>query len=130
VLAVLTFGAYGTARWWGPALFGEFRSSADAPPVVVAFLVGYVILSVVGGLAIGLLIAGGGSVRERHRWQQEEAERERQRVLQRQLWELERQIWEEGLPDWQREAIQESRQRQAEITREARWRLGLPEEGA
>jgi hypothetical protein len=95
---------------------------------VVGFLVGYVLLSAVGGLAIGSLLAEGDRVRNRHRWQQEEAEREQQRVLQRQLWELERQIWEEGLPDWQREAIQESRQRRAAITREARRRLGLPEE--
>jgi hypothetical protein len=32
------------------------------------------------------------------------------------------------LPDWQREVIQETRQRQREIAREARRRLGLPEE--
>jgi hypothetical protein len=50
-------------------------------------------------------------------------------VVQQQVRELEQQIWERALPDWQREAILESRQRQAEIRREARRRLGWPEEG-
>jgi hypothetical protein len=40
---------------------------------------------------------------------------------------LERQIWEERLPDGEREAIRERRQREAEIRREARRRRGLPE---
>jgi hypothetical protein len=55
--------------------------------------------------------------RDRRRWE-----------LQEQLREMEQQIWLETLPDWQREAILESRQQQADIAREARRRLGLPEE--
>jgi len=55
--------------------------------------------------------------RARRRWE-----------VQQQQRDLEQQIWEESLPDWQREAIQAQRQRQVEITREARRRLGLPEE--
>ena len=41
---------------------------------------------------------------------------------------LEWQLWEERLPDGKREAIGEQRQREAELRREARRRLGLPEE--
>jgi hypothetical protein len=63
--------------------------------------------------------------RDRRHSHQAQAD-QRRWALQRQLWDLERQLWEESLPDWQREAIQESRQRQREITREARRRLGLP----
>jgi hypothetical protein len=81
---------------------------------VWALLVCWVILSLAGGQVIGSLISEGSSVRDHHRWQQEQA-------LQRQLRELERQIWKESLPDWRREA---------EIKCEARRRLGLPEEEA
>jgi hypothetical protein len=52
----------------------------------------------------------------------------RQREVQEQLWEMERQIWRESLPDWQREALEEADRKQVEIAREARRRLGLPEE--
>ena len=55
--------------------------------------------------------------RDRRRWE-----------LQQQIWEMEQQIREEAMPDWQREVIQEHRQQQADIAREARRRLGLPEE--
>jgi hypothetical protein len=46
------------------------------------------------------------------------------------LREMEEQIREETLPDWQCEVLLAVRQRQAEIRREARRRLGLPEEEA
>jgi hypothetical protein len=59
--------------------------------------------------------------RERRRWQQQEAERPRQSALQRQLRELEDQIREERLSE-------EEREERAEIKRQARRRLGLPEE--
>ena len=52
----------------------------------------------------------------------------RQREVQAQIWEMERQIWRETLPDWQREALDEADRQQVEIHREARRRLGLPEE--
>jgi hypothetical protein len=76
----------------------------------------WVILSFAGGQVIGSLIGEGSSVRDRHRWEHEQA-------LQRQLRELERQIWEERLPDRQREAIRERRQREtfALRAREDRW---------
>jgi hypothetical protein len=79
-------------------------------------------VSAVGGMVIGLLISEGSSVRERHRWQQEDAQR-------RQLWDLEQSIREERMSEAWRQWHQQYRQRQAEITREARRRLGLPEEG-
>jgi len=68
------------------------------------------------GLAIWLVIWWLRR-RDRRRWE-----------LQQQIWDMEQQMREETLPDWQREAIQESRQQQADIAREARRRLGLPEE--
>jgi hypothetical protein len=53
--------------------------------------------------------------RDRRRWARERAERERQWALPQQVCELERQIWDEPLSDEEREA---------------RHRLGLPEEAA
>jgi hypothetical protein len=52
----------------------------------------------------------------------------RRREVQQQLWDLEQQIWRESLPDKQREALEEADRKQVEIRREARRRLGLPEE--
>jgi hypothetical protein len=52
----------------------------------------------------------------------------RQREMQAQIWDLERQIWRESLPDRQREALEEADRKQVEIRREARRRLGLPED--
>ena len=76
------------------------------------------VVAIVGGLWLILwLVIRGLNRRDRRRW-----------ALHEQLREMERQIWEESLPDWQREAILESRQQQADIAREARRRLGLPEE--
>jgi hypothetical protein len=131
-LAMVLFGAHATTRWWLPALAqalcGDIPTPADAPPLAWAFLAGWIVLSLVGGSAIGSLVGEGRSVRDRHRWAHEQAERERQWALQRQLRELEQQIREERLPEEEREAIRERRRRDAEIRREARRRLGLPEE--
>jgi C4-dicarboxylate-specific signal transduction histidine kinase len=55
--------------------------------------------------------------RDRRRWE-----------LQAQLREMEQAIYEETLPEHQREWRRQHREEQAEITREARRRLGLPEE--
>jgi hypothetical protein len=80
------------------------------------------------GLALGLLVGlapvvvfGWWQCRERRRWKREDE-------LRQQLWEMEDQIWRDSLPDWQREAMARGRQQRVEIKREARRRLGLPEE--
>jgi uncharacterized protein YbjT (DUF2867 family) len=65
--------------------------------------------------------------RDQRAWDRREAERQRQWAVQ-QLWAMERAIWEERLSDEEREALEEARARQRAITREARRRLGLPEE--
>jgi hypothetical protein len=52
----------------------------------------------------------------------------RQTEVAQQLREMEQAIWEESLPDDQREALQVARAQRADIRREARRRLGLPEE--
>jgi hypothetical protein len=49
--------------------------------------------------------------------------------LQRQVWDMERQIWDERRSDEERERERQVQARVAEIRREARRRLGLPEEG-
>jgi hypothetical protein len=66
--------------------------------------------------------------RERRRWQQQNAERQRQWALQRQLCELEDQIREERLSEAAREWRRRYREERAEIKREARRRMGLPDE--
>jgi hypothetical protein len=66
--------------------------------------------------------------RKRRRWQQQDAERQRQWALQGQLWELEQQIREERLSEEEHERLRRYREERAEIKREARRRLGLPEE--
>jgi hypothetical protein len=110
---------------WGPWLFPALgKPSTDPLPIgpwVVLFLMGYLALSVAGGVGVVRLFGAGVDTRDRARWAREEEAR-------RQLREMEQQIWLESLPDWQREAILEGRQRQAAITQEARRRLGLPEE--
>jgi hypothetical protein len=68
------------------------------------------------------LVFGWWQWRERRRWKREDE-------LRQQLWEVEQQIWRESLPDWQREAIEKADRTRTEIKREARRRLGLPEEG-
>jgi len=55
--------------------------------------------------------------RDRRRWE-----------VQEQLREMEQAIGEEGLPDEQREWLRRYREERAEIKREARRRLGLPDE--
>lgn len=55
--------------------------------------------------------------------------RDRRRLaVHAQLREMEHQIWRESLPDEQREALEAADRKQVEIAREARRRLGLPEE--
>jgi hypothetical protein len=109
-------------------LCGNIPTPADAPPFVWALLAGWLLLSFAEGQVLGSLIGEGSRVRDRHQWAHEQAARERQWVLPRQLRELERQIREERLPEEERKAIWERRRRDTEIRREARHRLGLPEE--
>ena len=79
------------------------------------------------GVALLLGVCVRGMVRDRrHRHQAQVLQR--QWELQRQLWDMERQIREEHMADEEREWHRQYRARQAEITREARRRLGLPEE--
>ena len=52
----------------------------------------------------------------------------RRREVQAQLWEMEQSIREEAMPEEARAWHRQWRQQQAEIHREARRRLGLPEE--
>jgi hypothetical protein len=66
--------------------------------------------------------------RDRRRWAREQADRERQWALQQQVWEMECQIWDENLSEEEREWRRQARERAAAIRREARRRLGLPEE--
>jgi serine phosphatase RsbU (regulator of sigma subunit) len=82
------------------------------------------------GRVIGSLISEGSVARERHHWQQEQAERQAQCAPQWQLWEMERHIREEAMSDEDRQRHQQYHQREAEIQREAQRRLGLPEEEA
>jgi hypothetical protein len=76
-----------------------------------------VLISTAVGVAPFLLLQAWESRRLRRRWE-----------LQDQLREIEDQIWLDSLPEWQREAMERGRQQRAEIKREARRRLGLPEE--
>lgn len=87
-----------------------------------------VIIGTVIGLGPCLVLTRWLDRRERRRWQQQEAESQRQFALQRQLWELEDRIREERLSDEEREWRRHYREEQAEVKREARRRLGLPEE--
>ena len=107
MLAVLLFGAHATMRWWGQALvqvlFGDIPTPADAPPLAWALLGCWFLLSFAGERVIGSLSGDGSSVRERHRWQQEQAERRAQWALQRQLWEMERHIREAAMSDEDRQ---------------------------
>ena len=92
------------------------------PPVVWAILL--------PAIAMGpfLLCLWWLNRRDRRRWAHEQAERTRQWALQQQVWEMEQQIWDEQLSDEAREAQRQARERAAAVRREARRRLGLPEE--
>jgi hypothetical protein len=100
-------------------------------------------LGIIAGLAVGVLpacavlwwfghrahrqIVQESAARHRH-WQAEQAELRRQWALQQQLRDLEQQIREEAMSEEWRDWHRQWRQKQADIAREARRRLGLPEE--
>jgi hypothetical protein len=125
VLALVVFGAHATVRSWLPGvlrpLCGEVPDLAQAPPILTLLLAGYVVLSVIGGLLIGVGITDGQSARDRARWAEEQEARRR-------LWAMEQQVREEHLSEEERARRQQDREREAAIRREARRRLGLPEE--
>jgi hypothetical protein len=56
-----------------------------------------------------------------------DAAAQRRLELQDQVWAMERQIWDEQLSDEERERTRQAQARAAEVRREARRRLGLPE---
>lgn len=66
--------------------------------------------------------------RDRRRWDERLMADRRRWELQRQFWQMEDHIRLESLPDWQRKAIEEADRKRAAMKREARRRLGLPEE--
>jgi hypothetical protein len=89
-------------------------------------------LGILLGLAVGvgpcLLVYWGLTRWDARRWRQREAAFQRQQEVRAQLRELEHQLWLESLPDWQREALEAADRTRVAITREARRRLGLPED--
>jgi hypothetical protein len=88
-----------------------------------------VVLWMMGGMLPWWLVAWRSMRRDRRHWQQKAAEDARQWALQRQLWDLEQQIWDEQLSEEEHERRRQAQARVAEVRREARQRLGLPEEG-
>jgi hypothetical protein len=62
------------------------------------------------------------------RWRQEDAAWQRRWDLQRQVWEMERQIWDAQRSPEEIEWDRRAQARAAAVRREARRRLGLPEE--
>jgi hypothetical protein len=85
---------------------------------VLAFWKSWGVLVATGAVSVATWVAiWVVNRRDRRRWE-----------VQEQLREMEQAIWEEGLPDEQREWLRRYGEEQAEIKREARRRLGLPEE--
>jgi hypothetical protein len=133
--ALLAGGAvlmHGLADQWMPARFPELQKSITEPIQlglgVKLVLMGYLVLSVAGGVSVVLLIGAGLSALDQRRWDRKEAERRRQWALQEQLREIERQIREEQWPEQERKWHRQYRAREAAITQEARRRPGLAEE--
>jgi hypothetical protein len=80
VLAVSLIVAHGTHRWWFTAivqtLFGDVPESfSEVTPGLAWVMIGWVVLSLAGGVGLALLIGEGVLVRDRYRWDQEEATR-------------------------------------------------------
>jgi hypothetical protein len=109
LLAVLVFGMHASLRFWFPGilmrLFGEVPDLAQAPPAMIMLLVGYVLLSLIGGVLIAACISDGQHARWQARWAAEQE-------AQRQLAAMERQVREEQMPAAERQRLQESRARE------------------
>jgi hypothetical protein len=127
VLAVAVVLMHVLSGSWVPSIFPEWQTPITEPlqigPWGKVFLMGYLALSVTGGMGVVLLFGAGVCTRDRQRWAREEE-------MRRQLWEMEEKIREESLSEEERAWHQAYRARQREIHREARRRLGLPEEDA
>jgi hypothetical protein len=123
LLALLVFGMHASMRFWLPAvlqaLCGEVPDLTDeVPPAVLLVLIGYLGLSVIGGLLIGGCISEGQWACDQARWAHEEETRRR-------LWAMEQQIREEQLPEEQRRRQQTYRAWEAAITVESPPAAGL-----
>jgi hypothetical protein len=106
---------------WVPALFPELHRSLTNPtPLSLGakgFLMAYLVLWVAAAGGVPLCVCAALSERDRRYW-----------AVREQVREIEQQIREEAMSEEWRDWHRQWRQQQAEITREARRRLGLPEE--
>src|SRR2546430_4687418 len=115
----------GSSGYWVPSIIPEWQKpiteALQISPWGKLFLMGYLALSLTGGIGVVLLLSAGVSIRDQQHWAAEwEA--------QRQLSAMEQRIREEQMPAAERERLQASRTREAAIKAEARQRLGLPDE--
>jgi hypothetical protein len=109
-------------------LFGDVPDLAQAPLAMILLLGGSVLRSFVGGILIADRVSEGQLARWRARWAHDEEMRRRQWARQEQLRAMEQQIREEQMSDEERAWHRQYRAYQRAIAREARRRLGLPEE--
>jgi hypothetical protein len=125
VLAVGVVLMHVLANQWLPLRFPELQKPITEPiqlgPGLKLLLATYLVMSVVGAVGVVLLAGEGVFIRDQQRWA---AEWEAQRRLSA----MEERIREERLPEAERERRRRYREEQAEVRREARRRLGLPEE--
>jgi hypothetical protein len=124
VLALSVVLRHGLVGQWAPALSPEWQKPITEllplSPWVTLILLGSLARSVAGAVGGVMLMFVGLSTRDQQRWAAESKRRQR-------LWAMEDQIREECLPAEERERRRRYREEQAEIQREARRRLGLPE---
>lgn len=117
-MAVSLIVAHGTHRWWFTALvqtlFGYVPESFSEVTSGLAWvMIGWIVLSLAGGVGLALLIGEGSLVRDRYRWEREDAERQR-------LWEIRDRLWLESLSPEFREGILAQRRESAELEARAR----------
>ena len=110
-----------------PVRFPELQKPLAEPihlgPGLKLLLAAYAVLAVGGPVGVVLLTLEGVSVRDRQRWAAQREARER-------LSAMEEQIREERLSEEAREWRRRDREERAEVKREARRRLGWPEEAS
>jgi hypothetical protein len=123
VLAVSLIVAHGTHRWWFTVIIQTLfeyvpESFSEVTPGLAWVMIGWVVLSLAGGVGVALLIGEGIMVRDRYRWDQEEATRKAQWARERQEWqrlqEIRDQLWLDSLPADQRACILERRREERE----------------
>jgi hypothetical protein len=139
VLAVALIVAHGTHRWWFTTivqtLFGSVPESlSEVTPGLAWVMMGWVVLSLVGGGGLALLFGEGSLVRNRYRWDQEEATRKAQWARERQEWqrlqEIRDQLWLDSLPADDRARILERRREEREREQRAQALLEAEQQGA